>query len=142
MRKGISRAVACAALSTLLLPGRAWTHHSFAAEFDANQVVELTGIVTQVNWQNPHVYFYIDVVVDEEADEVENWGWEMGSPNGLQRRGWRRDTLQIGDLVTVTGTLARDGRLVANARTVVLAETGQRLFAGTSEPGFEERADD
>ena len=134
-----------AAIAALLLAlgplTTASAHHSFAAEFDADQVVEFTGVVTQVNWQNPHVYFYIDVVVEEESGEVENWGWEMGSPNGLQRRGWTRNTLQIGDIITATGTLARDGRRVANTRSVVLTETGRRLFAGTSEPDFEERED-
>jgi hypothetical protein len=98
-------------------------HHSFAAEFDANQPIELTGIVTNVEWTNPHVWFYINVM-DQETGEVINWGAEMGPPHGLQRRGWRRDSLKIGEEVTVAGYLARNGSKRLNARTVTLTATG------------------
>ena len=84
-------------------------HHSFAAEFDANKPITLTGIVTKVEWTNPHVWFYINVK-DEKTGEVTNWGAEMGPPHGLQRSGWRRETLKIGESVTVAGFLARNGR--------------------------------
>ena len=77
-------------------------HHSFAAEFDADKPITLTGIVTKVEWTNPHVWFYINVK-DEKTGEVTNWGAEMGPPHGLQRRGWRQNTLKIGDAVTVAG---------------------------------------
>ena len=98
-------------------------HHSFAAEFDADKPIELTGIVTKVEWTNPHVWFYINVM-DEETGEVTNWGAEMGPPHGLQRRGWRRNTLAIGERVTVNGFLARNGTPRVNARNVTLASTG------------------
>jgi hypothetical protein len=111
--------VACALAAT----ERAASHHSFAAEFDANQPIELTGIVTNIEWTNPHVWFYINVH-DEESGEVINWGAEMGPPHGLQRRGWRRDSLKIGDEVTVDGYLARNGSKRLNARTVTLTATG------------------
>ena len=107
-------------------------HHSFAAEFDANKPLKLTGTVTKVEWQNPHTYFYIDVT-DEKTGKVTNWGMEMGSPNGLMRQGWTRNTLKIGDVVSVEGSMARDGKPIGNARVVILAATGQRLFAASSQ---------
>ena len=107
-------------------------HHSFAAEFDANKPFKMTGIVTKVEWQNPHTFFYVDVT-DEKTGKVINWAMEMGSPNGLMRNGWTRNTLKIGTTVTVEGSLARDGSATANARAVTLTETGQRLFAASSQ---------
>jgi hypothetical protein len=105
-------------------------HHSFAAEFDANSPIALTGTVTKVAWANPHTFFYIDVT--NAGGDVENWALEMGSPNGLMRRGWTRDSMKIGDIVTVTGSRAKDGTFKGNARSVTLS-TGQRLFAGSSQ---------
>ena len=121
-------------VAAMLAVGRAAAHHSFAAEFDANAPFELTGSVTKIEWANPHTFFYIDV--KNEKGEYENWALEMGSPNGLMRRGWTRNTLKVGDVVTVSGSRAKDGSLKGNARSVVLS-TGQRLFAGSSQPGAE-----
>ncbi len=109
-------------------------HHSFAAEFDANKPVDITGIVTKVEWMNPHTFFYVDV---EEDGDYSNWAVELGSPNGLMRRGWTRNSLQIGDQVNVQGSRARDGSLKANARSVTLAD-GRRMFAGSSDPDAED----
>ena len=109
-------------------------HHSFAAEFDANSPIELTGTVTKVEWANPHTYFYMDVT--SPKGDVENWALEMGSPNGLMRRGWTRDSMKIGDVVTVTGSRAKDGSPKGNARSVVLS-TGKKLFAGSSQDNAE-----
>jgi Family of unknown function (DUF6152) len=108
----------------------ALAHHSFAAEFDANSPIDLTGTVTKVEWANPHTYFYMDV--ENAKGEIESWALEMGSPNGLMRRGWTRDSMKIGDVVTVTGSRAKDGSFKGNARSVVLS-SGQRLFAGSSQ---------
>jgi hypothetical protein len=105
-------------------------HHAFAAEFDANKPVKLTGTVTKVDWRNPHTWFFIDVA--DETGKVANWGWELGSPNGLLRAGWTRNSMKIGDVVTVEGSAARDGSNLANAQTVTLKSTGQRLFAASS----------
>jgi hypothetical protein len=113
----------------------AGAHHSFAAEFDADSPISLTGVVTKIEWRNPHTFFYIDVETDD--GNFENWALEMGSPNGLMRRGWTRDSLQIGDEVSVEGARAKDGSLKGNARSVVLSN-GERLFAGSSQPDAED----
>ena len=105
-------------------------HHSFSAEFDRDRPVATTGAVVKVEWMNPHIWFYVDVR-DEETGTVTNWAWEMGSPNGLMRRGWSRNSLKIGDVVSVEGSQARDGSNKANATTVVLVD-GTRLFAGSN----------
>jgi hypothetical protein len=107
-------------------------HHSFSAEFDASKTFKFTGPVTKVEWMNPHTFFYIDVK-DEKTGKVTNWAMEMGSPNGLMRNGWTRNSMKVGDMVTVEGSMAKDGSPTGNARTVVLAKTGQRLFAGSSQ---------
>ena len=122
------------AAAALLASTPAIAHHSFAAEFDANSPIELTGTVTKVAWNNPHTFFYIDV--QNPDGQIENWALEMGSPNGLMRRGWTRNSMKIGDLVSVTGSRAKDGSFKGNARAVVLS-TGERLFAGSSQGNAE-----
>lgn len=107
-------------------------HHSFRSQYDAEQPLTLNGVVTKIEWMNPHVYFYIDVV-DEETGTVDNWGFEMGPPHMLQRRGWKRNTMVIGDTVEVHGTRARDGSLTANARRVMMVSSGEVLGAASSE---------
>ena len=116
-------------------PTQLFAHHSFAAEFDSNSPIEVEGIVIKIEWANPHTYFYIEVETDQ--GDFEEWALEMGSPNQLVRRGWSRNSLKIGDVVTVTGSRARDGKAKANAQTVVL-DSGERLFSGTSQPDFVE----
>src|ERR1044072_2711360 len=123
---------AAAGISLLLAAAPVAAHHSFAAEFDASKPFKLTGAVTKVEWQNPHTIFYLDIT-DERTKKVTNWSFEMGSPNGLMRNGWTRNTLKIGDVVTVEGSLARDGSPYGNARTAVLSSTGKRLFAASSQ---------
>ena len=117
--------LAVLAVAASLASGAAFAHHSFSAEFDAQKPVKLTGIVTKVEWTNPHVWFYLNVK-DEATGKVTNWGAEMGPPHGLQRSGWRRETLKIGESVSVDGFMARNGENRMNARTVTLTATGGR----------------
>jgi hypothetical protein len=119
------------ALASFLLAIPIYAHHSFSAEYDSKKPVSLKGIITKVDWMNPHVYFYLDVT--EENGNISNWALEMGPPNGLQRSGWTRNTMKIGDEVIVQGTLAKDGSRQANARSVTLAATGKKLGAASSE---------
>jgi uncharacterized protein DUF6152 len=128
MRRTLTFLVAGAAL-VAAVPLAA--HHSFAAEFDAEKAVNLTGSVTKIEWMNPHVWFYLDV--KEENGNVVNWGMEMGSPNGLTRSGWTRNSMKVGDIVAVEGSRARDGSNHGNARAVVLTSSGKRLFAASSQ---------
>jgi Family of unknown function (DUF6152) len=103
-------------------------HHSFAAEFDGNKQVTLNGVVTKVDWVNPHAYIYVDVKGDDGA--VVNWAIETGAPNVLYRQGWRKDDLKTGDMVTLTAFVAKDGSHTAAARDVKLPD-GRHVFAGT-----------
>jgi len=126
-----------AALGLLLATPVIIAHHSFAAEFDAGKPVNLKGIVTKIEWSNPHTYFYVDVT---GADgKVVNWGMEMGSPNGLMRQGWTRNTMKVGDEITVEGSQAKDGTHVGNARVVTMVATGKRLFAASSQADTPQR---
>ena len=111
---------------------RLLAHHSFAAQYDPTKALRITGTLSKVEWGNPHTYFYIDVA-DEKTGKVTNWGMEMGSPNGLMRAGWTRNTMQVGHKVTVEGSLAKDGSHTGNARAVTMTDTGQRLFAASSQ---------
>lgn len=106
-------------------------HHSFAAQYDSNKPTSLTGVVTKVEWTNPHVYIYIDVT-DAKTQKVSNWGFEMGPPHMLQRTGWKRNSLKIGEEVAVDGWLARDGSNTANARRVTRKSTGEVMGAASS----------
>ena len=115
-----------------LATGSAAAHHSFAAQYDANKPVTLTGTVTKVEWTNPHARFYIDV--QDASGKVVNWNLELASPNYLKRAGWSSTSLKEGDEVTVEGSLARSGASMANARVVTLAD-GKQVFARSAQDG-------
>jgi hypothetical protein len=102
-------------------------HHSFAAEYDTNKPVSLTGTVTKLDWINPHARFFLDV--KDQSGTVTNWELELGPPNWLIRQGWTRNSLKPGDEATVSGSLAKDGSKLAYANTVTLAD-GRKVFAG------------
>jgi hypothetical protein len=106
-----------------------FAHHAFATEYNADKPVLLAGTVTKVEWVNPHVRFSINVT--EGDGKVVSWDLELGSPNFLQREGWTRTSLKVGDQVVVSGYLAKDGSHLANAHDVRLAD-GRRVFAGSS----------
>src|SRR5258705_4503878 len=131
MRTRFELAVCIGGLGLLVAATPVPAHHAFSAVFDANKPVKMAGVVTKVEWQNPHTWFYIDV--KDETGKVTNWGMEMGSPNGLIRSGWTRNSMKVGDAVSVEGFAARDGSNVGNARVVILTSTGRRLFAATSQ---------
>lgn len=124
-----STAVGFSLVPLLLLGVNAQAHHSFAVQYDGSKPVTITGWITKVEWTNPHVYFYMDV--EDEQGEVENWAFEMVAPIVLEKRGWTRNTLAIGEEIEVEGFLARDGSRLASAAGLHVLRTGER-FSGTT----------
>jgi len=113
----------------------AFAHHAFGLQYDAGRSTTLHGVVTKVEWTNPHAHFYVDI--KDENGNVSNWNMELASPNALRRLGWTRDILKVGDEVSVYGAPAKDGAKMANARTVTLAD-GRKMVAGLSEKDAEQ----
>lgn len=107
-------------------------HHSFAAEYDEKKPVTLKGMVSKVEWTNPHARFYVDV--KDDAGKTTTWNFELASPNVLVRQGWTRKSLGVGDMVTVSGSQAKDGAYLANARSIVLAD-GRTVFGRSNADG-------
>ena len=128
--KHLSLVAGAALLTAAALPALA--HHSFAAEFDANRPVKLEGVVTRMDWINPHSWIHIDVTT--ESGEVQKWMIEGGAPNALLRRGWNRNSLPAGTKISVQGFQAKDGSFRANGRDITFAD-GTKLFVGSSGTG-------
>lgn len=116
----------------LLLAGSpAMAHHNGNAKYDSNKPITLKGKITKVEWMNPHIYFYLDAA--DQGGKMANWAVEGATPNQLYRRGWRRDSLKIGDTVTVEGYMAREpGLHHVNGRSVVLAD-GRKVYSGSND---------
>jgi len=124
------RTVLIAVLGLSLSTAAALAHHSFVAEYDGDKPVKVTGVVTKVEWMNPHIWFYVDV--KDEAGKVTKWGFSGGSPGILQRRGIPRNALKIGDVVVVEGFRARDGSNNASGGRVTFSD-GRQVFTASSE---------
>jgi uncharacterized protein DUF6152 len=122
-------AAAIAGIALVVVATPVVAHHSFAAEYDAARPIVLKGVVTRVEWTNPHSHCYIDV--KEDASGVANWIVEMASPRVLAQNGWKLNSLKVGDEVTIEAAMSKDGSKRANARVVTLAD-GRRVSAGSS----------
>jgi hypothetical protein len=119
--------ILAAALGLMLVAAPAWAHHSFAAEYDSNQLITLKGVITKVEWTNPHIYFHIDV--KDASGSVVNWSLEGYPPNTLKRTGFSRDLLKVGDQITVTAYKSKDGSNTGAGREVTFPD-GSKKFAG------------
>lgn len=125
----LSIAFAALGLGSLVATTPVFAHHSFNAQYDRAKPTVLKGIVKRVDWINPHARFFVEV--KDASGKAVLWEIELSAPAGLMRQGWTRNSLKIGDEVTVNGSLAKDGSNLANATTVILAN-GKRVFAGSS----------
>jgi hypothetical protein len=131
----IKSSIFVAGLSLMAAAVPVFAHHSFAAEYDSNKPIKITGTVTKVEWMNPHARFYVDV---KSADgKVTNWNFELGAIPVLLKQGWTKNSLHQGDQITVEGSAAKDSSNTANARSVTLAD-GRRVFGGSSAPGADQ----
>ena len=124
--------------AALLCAAPVLAHHSFAAEYDSSKTITVKGVVQKVAWVNPHAYVYVDV--KDDNGKVTTWAFESLSPNALMMGGWNRNSLKAGDLVTVEGYLAKDGKPLSdgsmhgNSRSITLSD-GRRVFVGSSADG-------
>jgi hypothetical protein len=126
--RALTLATGLIVLIALAIPALA--HHSFSAEFDSSKRVTLTGVITSVKWQNPHVYFYIDVK-DPATNKVTNYGVELGSPNGVLGNGLSRDILKVGMVVSLNGSMAKNGSNNVNGSNITV--NGKAYNAASSE---------
>ena len=127
----MKRVVALAGVAVMLAVVSVGAHHAFSAEFDQEKPVNFEGILTKAEWVNPHAWLYLDVKGPDGM--VANWAVEMGPPNALLRRGWKKSSMQFGAIIKVEGFAAKNGKEFANATNVTLPD-GTKVFAGAEEP--------
>src|SRR5579864_3977442 len=130
----IKTSVLVAGFSLMAAAVPMFAHHSFAAEYDSNKPIKISGVVTKVEWMNPHARFYVDV--KDASGKVTNWNFELGAIPVLLKQGWTKNSLHQGDQITVEGSAAKDSSNTANARSVVLSD-GRRVFGGSSQPNVD-----
>ena len=128
----VTQAVLVAGIGLLAATLPLVAHHSFAAEFDSTKAITLDGVVTKLDWMNPHIWIYLDT--KDDSGTVAHWQCEGGPPNALTRQGWSKDSLKISDQVTIQGFRSKDGTNTCNARSVKLPH-GKSVFAGSAEDG-------
>jgi hypothetical protein len=131
----IKTSVLVAGFSLMAAAVPMFAHHSFAAEYDSNKPIKISGVVTKVEWMNPHARFYVDV--KDASGKVTNWNFELGAIPVLLKQGWTKNSLHQGDQITVEGSAAKDSSNTANARSVVLSD-GRRVFGGSSQPNVDQ----
>ncbi|THD61585.1 DUF6152 family protein [Phenylobacterium sp.] len=131
-RAKAKRGSALAVLLALACATPVFAHHSFSAEFDGDKPVRLVGKITKVEFQNPHSYFYLDVL--RKDGTVVNWACEGGGPGALSQHGWKKGDVKVGDTLVVDGYLARDGSHLVDARRVTLPD-GRSIYGGTPGDG-------
>ena len=127
----MKRIVAMSGLGVMCVTASLAAHHAFSAEFDQDKPVRLEGALTKADWMNPHAWIYIDV--KDPDGKVVNWAIEMGPPNALLRRGWKKSSMQVGAIIKVDGFAAKNGKEFANATNITMPD-GTKIFAGTDEP--------
>jgi len=135
-RTGVTGRIAALSFSVIvLMAASALAHHSFTAEFDQNKPIKFSGKVTEMKWSNPHAWIYLDVTTN---GKTVNWALETGGANSLIRRGWRKEDLKFGTVLSVEGWQARNGSATANVRSIRLPD-GKTLFAGSSNTAVEDK---
>jgi len=132
MQSTLAVFVAGAGLFVAAASSPLFAHHSFAAEFDSAKSITLQGMVTRLDWMNPHIWIYLDT--KDDSGTVAHWQCEGAPPNTLKREGGTKDSLKIGDQVTIEGFRSKDGTNTCNSRSVKLP-SGKSLFSGSADDG-------